>query len=306
MRPYNAHNDFAAPAAAKPDLPRLILGIILIEMGYRFALDLTDAALASASDSYVTNFYMGTSRDGLLLQLFTFGFLAAAVALVTQKLHQRPAHSLIGPAAQAWSNLLRVTAACLAGFLLIEILPPYYNLQGATLTSPLGWVTALPLALCALLVQTGAEELLYRGYIQQQLAARFKTPFIWLLLPSVLFAAAHWDPNLPSQKAWDYVIWAFFFGLAAADLTARSGTIGAAVGFHLANNAFAFLLFGEKGQPDSGLALILFPAPLSHTAELINGMDTAIEQTSFLSARLGIELLILLILWLCARIAIRR
>ncbi|MDP5347971.1 MAG: CPBP family intramembrane metalloprotease, partial [Paracoccaceae bacterium] len=146
---------------------------------------------------------------------------------------------------------------------------------------------------------------------QQQLAARFDRPWVWLVLPSMLFASAHYTPELPPVEATHYMIWAFCFGLAAADLTARSGTLGPAIGFHLVNNALAFLVFGQAGGMDSGLALFLFPADpaqsllppptMPHPMPPEDMAPVSLFDPGFLIELLGIGLL-----WIGARIAIRR
>ncbi|MCG7494637.1 CPBP family intramembrane glutamic endopeptidase [Thalassobius sp. Cn5-15] len=299
MSAYALHKTYCDAARVTPDLPRLILGLILIELGFKVGLALMDAMLAEAPPQFVSDLHFGISRIGLLLQLCSFAALALSALFVTRNLHNRPVATLIGPPQQAWRDLWRVTWAGLAAFAAIEVLPPYYSLAGAEWNTPLLWLTTLPLAMIALLIQTGAEEVVYRGYLQQQLAARFDHPAIWLMVPNLLFAAAHWDPTGDLGAAQAYVIWAFFFGLAASDLTARSGTLGAAIGFHLANNTFAFLFFGTSGAPDSGLALLLFPA--SDTL-----LPPSAQDSVFDAARLTVELLIIAILWLAARIAIKR
>ncbi|WP_338153259.1 CPBP family intramembrane glutamic endopeptidase [Pseudophaeobacter leonis] len=78
----------------------------------------------------------------------------------------------------------------------ILVLPPYDF--GAPLVSNLGfwpWLGLLPLSLLAVLVQVSAEEVVFRGYLQQALAARFKSPVIWLVAPSALFGLAHYMPG---------------------------------------------------------------------------------------------------------------
>ena len=79
-------------------------------------------------------------------------------------------------------------------------------------------------------------------------------------LPSLLFGAAHYLNGFGPADAVLYALWATLLGLACADLTARTGNIGAAIGLHLSNNLFAFLIVGEKGTPSSGLVLFLYPA----------------------------------------------
>jgi membrane protease YdiL (CAAX protease family) len=60
----------------------------------------------------------------------------------------------------------------------------------------------LPLALVGVLIQTGAEEVLFRGYMQQQLAARFSSPILWMVLPSAIFAALHYQPEIMGDNTW--------------------------------------------------------------------------------------------------------
>ena len=58
------------------------------------------------------------------------------------------------------------------------------------------------------------------------------------------------------------------FGLCAADLTARTGSIGAAWGFHFANNVVAILVVSLSGTL-SGLALYITPFAASDTETLV-------------------------------------
>lgn len=296
---YRPHLAYAAPAQATATMPRLVLGVVLIEAinsGLRWVFD---AFLTWAPGISAQAVWFGNTTPGLLLQLFSFGFLALGVLAVAQRLHGRGLRSLTGPPRATLRDLARAFLGALLLFALIEALPPWFDASGAMQMRDLGlWLLVLPVALLALLVQTGAEELFYRGYVQQQLAARYHNTLIWMLVPNVMFALAHWTPGDFSVPALQYLIWAFLFGLAASDLTARTGTLGAAVGFHLANNAFAFLVFAEHAAPDSGLALFLFPQ---------GSLGTQIEQAAGLLARPFLaELAGVAILWGAVRLALRR
>ncbi len=299
MQSYRPHSAYIATARLTPELYRLIFGVIAIEMLYGLGLDVVGAVLASLPPEFADSYYYGTTAAGLLAQLFSFALLGGSVMLVARRLNFRPPMSLIGPAGPAREGFVLALFAGLGVFLLIEILPPYWSTLGAETLGIGRWLLLLPLAIAGLTVQTAAEELLYRGYIQQQLAARFASPWVWMIVPNLLFAAAHWESGSDPVDAMEYVIWAFFFGVIASDLTARSGTLGAAIGFHLANNIYAFLFFAERGAPDSGLALLLVPPspdllPPSAGAE------------PFPSLGLAIELGTLLVMWLAARLALRR
>lgn len=305
---YAAHARFVDPARATSDPRLLLIGVLVVETLYLASVYLMAPFLTLVPLAPAAEVAGGTTPRGLLIQLCSFITLGLAVVLVSRRLHGRGFVSLIGPLDEAWRHLLRVTLVLGVLVLIVEFVPPDLELMNYVEMRPM-WLALLPLSLLALLIQTGAEELFYRGYVQQQLAARFERPWVWLVLPSVLFALAHWSPNLPPVDALHYLIWAFFFGLAAADLTARSGTLGPAIGFHLVNNALAFLLFGEAGGVDSGLALFLFPAEPPH--DLVTTLpevpqDDMFAPTPLFDPGFLVELAGIGMLWIGARIAIRR
>ncbi len=310
--PYDPHWRFVLPARARSEPKLLVIGILLVEVMYLASLYLMEPFLQLVPLASPAEVAGGTSPRGLLIQLFSFVALGLAVVLISRRLHGRGLASLIGQPGLALQQMLQVTLLLSIATLAIEFIPPDIELLSLAQMRPLGpWLALLPLALAALLIQTGAEELFYRGYIQQQLAARFDQPWVWLVLPSLLFASAHYAPELPPVEAAHYMIWAFVFGLAAADLTARSGTLGPAIGFHLVNNALAFLLFGEAGGMDSGLALFLFPSDPSQSLAPLPTMPHPLPSED--SDAIGlfdpgflIELLGIGMLWAGARIAIRR
>lgn len=147
------------------------------------------------------------------------------------------------------------------------------------------WLLWLPLALVAVAFQTGSEELLFRGYLQSQLAARFQHPAIWLVVPSLLFGAAHFLPSLPLSSGLVYVGFAALFGIVAGDLTARTGSIGAAWGVHFANNSMAILVVATDGSL-TGLGLY-------RSGNVIEALE--------LSPLLLIELFALALVWFLIR-----
>jgi membrane protease YdiL (CAAX protease family) len=170
-------------------------------------------------------------------------------------------------------------------------LPPWAPFEGTRPGLDPGlWAMLLPLGLAGILIQTSAEELLFRGYLQQQLAARFRSPLVWMGVPSAIFAVAHFDPSM-GTNAWLIVAWAALFGVLMADLTARAGSIGPATAIHFTNNAIGMLVISP---PDylSGLALFLLPF----------GMDDA----EMVRAWLPVDFALMVVMWLTARLALRR
>ena len=301
-RAYHRHGAFAAPALQSPELWRILLGLTAIEAIFALAIRGFDAALDSLAPALAIAVFEGTTPAGLMVQLASYGFLGLATAFVTERLHHRPARSLIGARGQGLRLMTRGFLGAMTFYMVVQFMPPWSDFAAIEEIRPAGpWLLALPLALAALLVQTASEELLYRGYLQQQIAARFAHPAIWMVVPNLIFASVHWNEGSGWADNWQYVIWAFCFGLACSDLTARAGNLGPAIGLHLANNAYAFLFFGEVGGLDSGLSLFLFPA----TPEMPD-MAGAGADGPILTLMLALELFVLALAWLSARLAIRR
>jgi len=85
------------------------------------------------------------------------------------------------------------------------------------------------------------------------------------VLPSIAFGLVHLDPAGAGPNTWIVIVAAAAFGLATADLTAVTGSIGAAWGFHFVNNCVALLLIATQGTIP-GLALFLTPYFVSDSA----------------------------------------
>lgn len=279
---YAAHAEFVAPARQRPALWRLGLGLALVMAIYGLGIGAIYAVLVAVAGRDGAAAWMGRmavaeTPTATLLVLSTFIGMALGPMLAARVLHRRTLASLFGPR----TRLLRhfaVAAAICAVLNGVTALFPSGIVPVANLAPGL-WAAFLPLALVSILVQTGAEEILFRGYIQSQLAARFASPLAWMVLPSMLFAILHYQPDIMGENAWLVVGAVFVFALCAADLTARTGTIGAAWGFHFANNAVAILFLSLDG-PLSGLALYTVPVDAMPAADLrpmlVSGMGVTL------------------------------
>ncbi|MBT9384108.1 CPBP family intramembrane metalloprotease [Pseudooceanicola sp. CBS1P-1] len=302
---YAPHAAYIAAARAdNAPIWRIALGLLLVEMLFAGGLSLFDGLTARLSPDLADEVFYGDTARGLIVQLASYAVLGLGVAAVVRVLHGRSPATLFGPAPldhrRLWRLLRTAFLGAMAFYILVQLLPPWDEIRATqTIRPPLHWLAALPFALLALLLQTASEEMLYRGYLQQLLAARFTSAWIWMGLPNLAFAAVHWEEGGAWIENWQYVIWAFCFGLACSDLAARTGSLAPGIGLHLANNAYAFLFFGDLNGPDSGLALFLFPA-----YDPLMPEDAAFGP--ILSLPLCVELLILLLGWLSARLALRR
>lgn len=253
---------FIAPARRRPQVWRLLLGLLICALvsilwiAGMFGIVFAVSGIETASDTMLSLGNPSTPRVTFLL-LSTFGGMALAPMVAVWLLHKRGPGSLFGPATLVLRHFaisVLVTAAIYGVTLGIWSV----TFDGVA-NVPLGlWVAVLPLSLLGIALQTGAEEILFRGYILQQLAARFASPLVYMLVPSLMFGALHYDPGTMGTNAWAVVGSTAFFGLIAADLTHATGSLGAAWGLHFANNIVAILVISTKGTI-TGLSLYLTP-----------------------------------------------
>jgi membrane protease YdiL (CAAX protease family) len=263
-----AHDLFVAPARLRPQLWRVVLGLFLTLVVYILWVLVVLGAIWLAAGPAALNGWMermalATTPTSVLLMLSTFGGMAAGPWVAVRLLHKRRGRTLLGPAGRTTSDFILGAAVVglvlAASILLVD--PGYAPVPNLPVNL---WLSFLPMALLGVMVQTGAEEILFRGYLQQQLAARFTSPLMWMVLPSLLFGVLHFDPVSAPETALLIVAAATMFGLLAADLTRVTGSIGMAWGFHFANNCFAIVIVALDGSI-SGIALYHTPFSMADT-----------------------------------------
>ncbi|OAN77207.1 CAAX protease [Sulfitobacter sp. EhC04] len=293
---YSGLSSFVAPAREKSELWRFAAGLVIAFAAYMAFNQLFFGTVyqiaGNRSNALYNALVAGDTPLAMFLLLSSFACMMLSVALVVRVLHRRPFRSLIGPLPLAWTDFRAVTLMLVALSLVIAILPPWDMGGDFVPNMPFGqWLVLLPLSLLGVLVQVSAEEIVFRGYVQQQLAVRFRSPLVWMIAPSVLFALGHYLPDSSCENALAIALWAGVFGVLMADLTARSGSLGPAIALHFCNNVTAILIVS---LPDnlSGLALYLTPF----------GM----QDTQMLAAWLPVDFAMMLVFWLAARVAIRR
>ncbi|WP_282061232.1 CPBP family intramembrane glutamic endopeptidase [Roseobacter litoralis] len=296
FRAYRAHEALITPARPKAQVWRLVIGVILIAGVFLLANQFLHQSLFTllGSEAYGAL----TGRDGQMSQLsvvfllLSFGLLTVAVTVALKVAHNRGISAVFGNATLFRSQFTVVMLMLVILNAAVFALPPWD--MGAPLVPNVNfgaWLVVLPFAIVAIIVQVSAEEILFRGYLQQQLAARFRSPLIFLLVPSVLFGLGHYMPEEAGENANIIMVWSVIFGVLMADLTARAGTLGPAIAVHFVNNVVA-ILFVSMPDSLSGLALYLSPFALTDTQEL--------------RAWLPVEFAMMVVTWLAARLAIRR
>ncbi|UPH72080.1 CPBP family intramembrane metalloprotease [Abyssibius alkaniclasticus] len=199
--------------------------------------------------------------------------------LVLRKLHHRPFRSLFGPTLRLnWRHM----AWGFGVVLLASLLRP------ATLLGPMpqlampaiDWAALMFIALPLIFAQAFTEEAFFRGYLQQQLAARFASPLVWMLIPSLLFGLISYRTGTAPLQLWLNIGLMAALGALAADVTARTGNLGAAIGLHFGNSLYMLALHAT-GTGASGLALLQSTARSETTAALHHFLPLALAWLLF-------------------------
>lgn len=214
---------------------------------------------------------------GVLFQLATFAGIWPATWAALRLLHAQPFGTLFSPERRIrWRDFgggLLLAAAFSA--LTIAVALVAVGMPARTELSAGAWLAALaPLAVLVFL-QASGEELIFRGYLLQQLAARFRTPVIWAAVPAILFGFAHYSGGTQLGIGWHYVVVTALFGITAAALVWRTGSLAAAMGLHTGMNLLAIGGMGVEGVLE-GTQLFVYGRDSAALLFSIDGVATAL------------------------------
>ena len=176
--------------------------------------------------------------------LFTFAGIWVGLWITLRLLHRRSLRSVFGREQRlSGGDFGRALAATFFVSLLSELaalaVDPTFERGSIGIGAWLLWLA--PLAFL-LFVQISAEEVAFRGYLVQTLAARFRSVIVWGALPAVFFTLVHWDPAaIPYMNATILVSIAAFAATATV-LVYATGNLAAAMGVHFGMNFFGILL----------------------------------------------------------------
>ncbi|GHF08806.1 abortive infection protein [Aliiroseovarius zhejiangensis] len=259
-----SHAAFWSPAYPRIQLWRTFLGILVIHAAFfavTFALFMIGAQLLDTDPGHM----LGASTPAEASVFFlTFLGYHLGLWITVRTLHKRGFRSLFGPALRIdWRHFRRgllvaigiSVAAILVQFLHPLFLPPAPEAAAEQSMPVATWALLIVPALTLVLIQIFAEELVFRGYLLQQLRARFRSIWIWAILPSFAFGMLHFDPATYGINGIFYVTHTTVIGILLAIVTLRTGNIGAAAGLHFGNNAM-LIFSGTKGTLD-GFSLFL-------------------------------------------------
>lgn len=264
-----AFQRFVAPARERSEIWRTMLGFVLavafiILIGIILALGLTfggEFLQAGLGFGLMNEIQESRTIFATLSQLFLISTFIPALWLVLRFLHKRPLRTLLGPNGKINWRYWRFAVYFVLALAMIDVATTLSTSELTQQMPVFKWALWLLPSLVLLFAQTTAEELLFRGYLQQQLAARFKSRWIWWVMPAVIFGAFHWNPTSFGENAAMVVVTTTLMGLILADITARFGSLSPAMGLHFANNLVVMLFMNTEGQL-SGMSFYLYDIDL--------------------------------------------
>lgn len=231
------------------------------------------------------------TRFGMAVGVLTLAAIWPGVWLAVRLFHKRRPNTLLGADGKLdWSAFGRAALVTLAVAVVVSLLNLLCepSVERSSLAVP-AWLALLPPMAVILLLQTSAEEILFRGYLLQSLAHRFRSPWIWAMVPTLIFALAHLAPGAQPWMGALIVFAIALFALAAVALVRATGNLGAAMGMHFANNLVA-LLFLANGTDATALSLFVMP-PIEDPGWTVgDALAGGLQQIVLVGAVLGLLL----------------
>ncbi|MFD2057388.1 CPBP family intramembrane glutamic endopeptidase [Mesorhizobium calcicola] len=243
-------------------MPRLFLGTaivllvwgattVAVLLGGTYLFFTWQASAAPPQGGAMQDFL--ASPIGILTALASFAGIWIGLWFVMRWVHGEPLSALIGTSRHmSRSGFLKGLIAVLITSLVSEIL--LYLLQPEIARGPISlssWLLFLVPIVALTLLQTSSEEVLFRGYLLRGLANRFKSPFIWALLPALLFTSLHWSNSASAGINACVLASVAAFALLLTLVVYATGNLGAALGAHLGNNLTGFLLISHQQSYNS-------------------------------------------------------
>jgi len=238
-----------------------------------------------------------TSFSYFVLMLASFLPLFFGVWIVQKFWHQRSLTKLLTYTLKfRWRylwNAMLATVLVYSGWNLVEYVINPTAFDDVILNPDFGlFLKGLIAVLILIPFQAASEEFMLRGYFNQSLIKYLKNPWLVFVITSAIFAWLHiWNSEAQGQEV-PYLLAIFIFGFAACVLLYFEGGLESAIGFHIANNIFAFSIFGYE-DPD-----------LPNVA-LWNSGKPEIDYASTFLDGIAIAMVVLLTLWLNRRMTLR-
>lgn len=229
----------------------LTLGVSSILTGIILGIFLGIILLLSHRTSDIFNML---SNPFYLLIIAGMVFFVAYIFLYlsVRFLHNRSFKSLINTGREIdWKRIMRGAVVWFSILSIFDII--YFIVSPGSFRfsfEPHSFFILSFIALIVFPIQASFEEVFFRGYLLQAFGLILKSPFLVLVVNSLIFAGLHWWNGSNLTMSLSIVTSAFIIGLMLALITLADDGIELAVGIHIINNLYVSLI---HNSPDSGI-----------------------------------------------------
>lgn len=218
-------------------------------------------------------------RSGYAETIFLWvSFVPAFIApfLIYKYWHRLPFKRLLTYSEKFdWPRLFIALFTVIIGYSLISLVeyaidPSEYD--DVTLhTDWNGFFILLAVTLVFLPIQSASEEILCRGYLNQGLILITRNPWVAFVITSAFFALLHLANPEADGQVWPYMIDTFIFGMAMCWLSYEDQGLESAIGMHIGNNLFVFVLLGYADPTLPQSAIFMAPEPVIEWKDTVEG-----------------------------------
>lgn len=200
---------------------------------------------------------IGTSAIAYALMLLTFPASLIGLYLVQKFLHKRTITSLHTAAAHIdWRRIIFAIAITWAVLGTLSALMHFSGYSALRMTfDPSRFFTYAIVTLLFIPLQSGTEEIVFRGYFNQGLGHFISNKWVVFIITSVMFAAMHLsNPESVSgaeKGGFTHLLVMsqyFLFGFILCIVVYQEGGLEAAIGVHAGNNMFAAMFVNYEGS----------------------------------------------------------
>ncbi|NYB51449.1 MAG: CPBP family intramembrane metalloprotease [Methanobacteriaceae archaeon] len=150
-----------------------------------------------------------------------------------------------------WKLLLKGLIIWLVIMLLFSLPDLIFNPQSYQVTFNFnGFIILLVLCLLVVPIQASFEEILFRGYLMQGFSLLSEKPWVPLVITSLIFGLVHFFNGTSLMVNLSIVLATFILGMMLGIITLGDNGIETAMGVHIGNNLYVFLIYNSV---DSGL-----------------------------------------------------
>lgn len=211
----------------------------------------------------------------LALVLLSFVTIFFAFALLVKPFHKRTLMDTVNARKRLRVNRIWMGILVWGGLLIVSLIFSLLTAEEGEIVFQLNLAKFIPLLLIVLILipfQTSVEEILFRGYLAQGVAARTRSRWWALIIPTVLFGLMHsFNPEVKEFGFWLTMPQYILMGALLGIVTILDDGLELALGIHFINNAFAalFTTHASSALQTDAMFLINNVDPVASLIEVI-------------------------------------